>query len=100
MKGPSLESIPRTVTETARIPSGRSVASRLRTRLRRPAFCTPREDASDEGLSAAMLPVAVTRAPACMNGRAAWTAVSSAPTPRATSSSSSGTLRCSGSFGR
>ena len=35
----------------------------LRTRLRSPAFCTPSEAASFQGLSAAMLPVAVTRPP-------------------------------------
>ena len=38
------------------MPSSRSVVSRLRTRLRRPAFCTPRLAASCHGWSAAMLP--------------------------------------------
>ena len=47
-----------------------------------------------------MLPVTLTRAPADRNGRAAWTAVSSTPTPSATSSSSSGTVSESGSFSR
>ena len=56
----------------------------LRTRLRRPAF-TPSDAASCQGASAAMLPVAVTRAPEVMNGQAACSATSSAPTPGRTS---------------
>ena len=87
--GPSLPSTPLICTATARIPSGARVASRLVTRLRTAAFCTPSEAATADGLSAAALPVASTRAPDRRNGRAAWTAGSSAPAPRATSSSSS-----------
>ena len=41
VNGPSFDSVPRTVTDTARMPSGSSVLSMLRTRLRRPAFWTP-----------------------------------------------------------
>ena len=69
----------------------------LRTRLRRPAFCTPSDAASCQGASAAMLPVAVTRAPEVMNGRAACSATSSAPTPRRTSARRSSGLSDSGS---
>src|SRR6476620_10230349 len=100
VNAPSRESVPRTVTDTARMPSGARVVSRLRTRLRTPAFCTPSDAASFHGLSAAMLPVTVIRPPSPRNGRAACTAVSRAPTPRATSSSSSRTVSCSGSFCR
>ena len=75
--------------DTARTPRADSSWSRLATRLRTPAFCTPSEAAAGSGESAAALPVTVIRARAEKNRSVDWTAVSRAPTPRATSSASS-----------
>ena len=85
VNGPSLPSDPRTVTDTARMPSGSRVVSSERTQVAEAGLLHAERRGPVPRLVGRHRPVAVTRAPADMNGRAAWTTVSSAPTPSDTS---------------
>lgn len=82
--------VPATVSDIARMPSGLSWLSTAVTRLRSAAFWAPSDAASVHGLSAVAPPVAVIRLPRGMKDRAACTAVSrlAAPSRRSASSSS------------